>query len=83
MANLLLMLLIGLEASTLRRWTLERQGRPAVDAVVAADLEEAETKSLSRWLARGSGRTAPSPPATPPWTPDAVLGVFPQAERLR
>ena len=82
-ADLLLMFLIGLEASSLRRWTLERHGRPAVDAIVAADLEEAETKSFSRWLARGSGTTAFASPVAPHRTPDAVLGFFPDPERIR
>jgi hypothetical protein len=81
-ADLLLMLLIGLEASSLRRWTLERHGRPAVDAVVASDLEEAETKSFSRWLASGSG-TAFTSPVAPNRAPDVVLGFFPEAERMR
>jgi Protein of unknown function (DUF2628) len=83
-ADLLLMLLIGLEASSLRRWTLERQGRPAVDAVVAADRDEAEMKSFRRWVARGAG---PAPSAPPPAAPrrgsDAVIGLFPEAERSR
>jgi len=82
-ADLLLMLLIGLEASSLRRWTLERHGRPAVDAVVGSDLEEAETKSFSRWLARGSGTAAFASPVAPNRAPDVVLGFFPEAERMR
>ena len=82
-ADLLLMLLIGLEASSLRRWTLERLGRPAVDAVVASDLEEAETKSFSRWLARGSGTAAFASPVAPNRAPDVVLGFFPESERMR
>ena len=82
-AELLMMLLIGLEASSLRRWTLARRGRPAVDAVVAADLEEAEAKSFRRWLARGSGTGAFASPVAPRRAPDAVLGFFPETERAR
>lgn len=82
-AELLMMLLIGLEASSLRRWALARRGRPAVDVVVAADLEEAEAKSFRRWLARGSGTGAFASPVAPHRTPDAVLGFFPETERAR
>lgn len=82
-AEFLLMVLVGLEASSLRRWTLERHGRPAVDAVVASDLEEAETKSFSRWLARGSGTAAFASPVALNRAPDVVLGFFPEAERMR
>jgi len=83
-ADLLLMLLIGLEASSLRRWTLGRQGRPAVDAVVAADRDEAEMKSFRRWVARGAGPVPSAPPPAPPRRgSDAVIGLFPEAERSR
>src|SRR3954467_3128550 len=82
--DLLLMFLIGLEASSLRRWTLERHGRPAVDAVVAADRDEAEMKSFRRWVARGAGPAPSAPPrAAPRRGSDAVIGLFPEAERSR
>ena len=51
-AQLLLQSLIGLEANSLRRWTLARHGRPAVDAVAAADQDESEAKAFARWLER-------------------------------
>ncbi len=82
-ADLLLMFLIGLEASSLRRWTLERRGRPAVDAVVASGLEEAEAKTFTRWLGRAAGAGNFAPAVAPPRKPDAVLGLFPEAERIR
>ena len=48
--TLLVLLLIGLEASSLRRWTLTRNGQPARDAVVAFTADEAEAKAMTRWL---------------------------------
>ncbi|WP_375454489.1 DUF2628 domain-containing protein [uncultured Methylobacterium sp.] len=71
-------LLIGMEASTLRRWTLARNGRPARDAVVAFNADEAEAKAMTRWL---------DPTRTPAIRPGAtfvtghaeapVIGLFP------
>jgi hypothetical protein len=88
-AWLLFMFLVGLEANSLRRWTLARNGRPAVDVVSAADREEAETKSFARWLGERSSdvgasawRAAPSLPAAYR-KPEPVIGLFPEAERTR
>ncbi|HMO28341.1 DUF2628 domain-containing protein [Enterovirga sp.] len=58
--NALLWFLVGLEASSLRRWDYARRGRPAVDAVFAANEAEAEAKSFARWLS-----TKPEQPAAP------------------
>lgn len=58
-AHLLVGSLVGLEASSLRRWTYARRGMPVVDIVTGIDYEEAESKAASRWLARDrSGLTA-------------------------
>lgn len=76
---LLLSVLVGFEASSLRRWTLARRGRPARDAVVARDAEDAESKALARWL-DGTERPVPqraygsATPSTP------VIGLFPFGE---
>ena len=84
-ADLLLSALIGLEANSLRRWTLQRRGRPAVELVTASDRDEAETKAFARWLARESRprpATAAAPlsvPVAPYRTPDPVIGFFPDA----
>ena len=86
-AAFLFALLVGLEANSLRRWTLARSGRPAVDVVRSCDREEAETKAFARWLGE-----APSGPAAPAWRaaaqtayrgPEPVIGLFPEAERTR
>lgn len=74
MLNALLWFLIGLEASSLRRWDYARQGRPAVDAVFAASEAEAEAKSFARWLSPQPERpTVQAPaPAAPPAPPAAA-----------
>ena len=85
-AQLLLQSLIGLEANSLRRWTLARHGRPAVDAVTAADRDEAEAKAFARWLDAKPAplpRPAPSPALSAPRRSDPVIGLFPDAERPR
>src|SRR5918911_4931947 len=85
-AEFLLAVLVGLEAGSLRRWTLERRGRPAVDVVAAQDREEAETKAFARWLgeapsagAAASGAAAPAwraaPPAASYRAPEPVIGL--------
>jgi hypothetical protein len=83
LAELLLALLVGLEASSLKRWTFARQGRPAVDVVEAEGAEEAELKTFRRWLAgRAEARRGPAAPmARRP--PEPVIGLFPEAERPR
>jgi hypothetical protein len=60
--QLLVSLLIGLEASSLRRWTLRRKGLPMRDVVVADNLDEAEEKAIARWLSGAAA--ARSGPAT-------------------
>jgi hypothetical protein len=83
LAQVLLSWLIGLEASSLRRWTLARRGMPAVDVVTASDRDEAEAKAFERWLARTPAPRATSAPLRPRSTGEPVLGLFPDAERLR
>ncbi|MEZ0168849.1 DUF2628 domain-containing protein [Microvirga sp. TS319] len=87
-ATLLLQVLIGLEANSLKRWTLSRRGFRLADVVTAADRDEADAKACARWLAQ---RPAPIPtrnaaPGPVPSTlkrPDPVIGLFPDAERPR
>ena len=62
LALVLLGVLVGLEASSLRRWTLARQGRPAVDVLSAGTREEAEARSFARWL---DGSVSGTPGAGP------------------
>ena len=88
--DLLFGLLVGLEGSSIRRWDLERQGRPAVDVVFAASEADAEAKSFARWLAAEDAPLAPSSaplrPNASPWPlrgEPQVIGMFPDAERRR
>ncbi len=96
LASLLVSGLIGLEANSLRRWTLARRGRPAADVVSGLTFEEAETKALARYIAgrreteaaRGSGDTAPPRRTQAAWrapglTESPAVGLFPEAETRR
>jgi Protein of unknown function (DUF2628) len=47
--GVLIALLIGLEASTLRRWTLARRGWHGLGVVVADDVELAERRFFDAW----------------------------------
>ena len=87
LAQILLSLLIGLEANSLKRWTYARRGRPAVDVVTASDREEAELKAFARWLDRSGARAAPAAraaTAAPVYRgPEPVIGLFPDPEVRR
>ncbi|MCJ2142999.1 DUF2628 domain-containing protein [Methylobacterium sp. E-066] len=75
--------LIGLEASSLRRWTLARRGWPTRDAVIAATPEEAEARAIGRWLdATAAAPRAPFP-AGPARRTEPVIGLFPAQEVAR
>jgi hypothetical protein len=82
LVSTLLSLLIGFEASTLRRFKLRRRGWRDVGIVVADDLELAERRFFDSW----TGHEAPQPASTlptvsrlklPPPSSD-VIGLFPQ-----
>lgn len=84
LVTLLASLLIGLEASSLRRWTYGRRGLPARDAVIASSHEEAEMKLAARWLDReAAARPVPAPRAAPRRDEDTALGFFPAREGAR
>lgn len=75
-------LLIGLEASSLRRFTLRRRGWNYAGVVTGEDREAAERRFFDTWLRRDPQ------PATPVMTPAAlnpnlprtsdIIGLFPQ-----
>jgi Protein of unknown function (DUF2628) len=87
---LLISLLVGLEASTLRRFTLTRGGWKYVGIVSGDDLEDAERRYFETWvLELPAQRAVPmaAPPSTPPESgappPRApqgsgVIGLFPE-----
>lgn len=80
--NTALALLVGLEASTLQRWTLRRRGWNEIATVVGDDLEAAERRYFT---ARAVPQTKPEPPKPamvstwgPRGTPNDVVGLFPE-----
>jgi len=89
---LLLSLLVGMEASSLRRWKLSRRGFASLGVVVGDDLEDAERRFFDSWTAQNEppARTPPSPPPSqsPSQSPSQflgssssdIVGLFPQPE---
>jgi hypothetical protein len=84
--GILIVLLIGLEAGTLRRLALSRRGWKNLGVVSGDDLEDAERRFFDAWLRRTNSSglhaaTPPAPPAVPiqrrPHGPD-VIGLFPE-----
>ena len=53
--NVLIAILMGFEAASLRRWTLSRRKWRQLDIVVADDEESAEHRFFDRWTARQRG----------------------------
>jgi hypothetical protein len=88
--GVLLSLLVGVEAATLRRFTLARRRWKNVGVVVGDDLEAAEQRFFDAWVkaaavdsARVEREPRPTPQAPPPISrrPPAgseVIGLFPQ-----
>jgi hypothetical protein len=83
----LISLLIGMEAGTIRRWTLKRRGWRQLGVVTGNNHEAAERRFFDTWVAQ---MAAPRPPATPPQPmspnmrvpPDAsdIIGLFPEPQ---
>ena len=80
----LIALLIGFEASTLRQWALRRRRWLELGIVAADDVEGAERRFFDHWTASGAAVTVTSPGgrypaagARAPGNPD-VIGSFPQ-----
>jgi hypothetical protein len=89
LAGILLSLLVGLEASTLRRLTLRRKGWTNVGVVSGVDLEDAEKRFFDAWAREMSSRpglellTPSANPAggsspMPRITSGGVIGLFPE-----
>ncbi len=78
---LLLSLLIGFEASTLRRWALARRRWTNVGVVVGDDLELAERRFFDAWMRHELPSRSAQPGAAPSMRSPAqndVIGLFPQ-----
>jgi hypothetical protein len=75
-------LLVGIEAGTLRRFTLARRGWCDLGVIVGDDLEAAERRFFDIWVQRGA-REVLAPPRSiadlrlGPALPD-IVGLFPQ-----
>jgi hypothetical protein len=89
--SFLVSVLVGLEAGSLRRFTLYRRGWTNIGVVSGDNVEDAERRFFDAWVQRAGGRPVappPSParaaqsaPAAPaqrmPQAPD-VVGLFPE-----
>lgn len=81
--GLALSLLIGFEASTLRRWTLNRRRWIELGIVSAPNREAAERRFFESWLRKIPHEMArQSPPAPPPPAPGSgdIIGLFPEPQ---
>jgi hypothetical protein len=89
LVDLLISLLIGLEAGTLRRLTLRRRRWRNVGVVSGDDLEDAERRFFDAWVRQAPARNGP-PSAALPVAPlpapvaahtseaSGVIGLFPE-----
>jgi Protein of unknown function (DUF2628) len=81
--SLLIALLVGLEAGTLRRFTLGRRRWQTIGVVSGDDLEDAERRFFDAWVRRSPSQPVAPVAATtaaPPRMPQAptVVGLFPE-----
>ncbi|TAK46761.1 MAG: DUF2628 domain-containing protein [Xanthobacteraceae bacterium] len=76
-------LLLGLEAGSLRRWTLARNGWQGLGVVIGDTIEEAEYRFFASWNGRRQEPPAAAPPSAPLSAPPRsgsspdVIGLFP------
>jgi hypothetical protein len=84
----LIALLVGMEAASLKRWTLARRRYKNVGVVVADDPETAERQFFAAWV--GSGQIKPqttaasyAPPRMPRDDGPDILGLFPKPDSSR
>jgi hypothetical protein len=90
-AALLIAILVGIEASTLRRFTLTRRGYRQVGIVGGSNTEIAERRFFDAWQApgkpadpAGTPSTPPSLPRTPPMPQSGdIVGLFPEPGAAR
>jgi hypothetical protein len=82
--NVVVALLIGFEAASLYRLTLNRRGWRNVGVVVGDSLEEAERRFFDAWVRQGPSSAgpeivppAPSAPTRRPLAGNDIVGLFP------
>jgi hypothetical protein len=91
---LLIGVLFGLEAASLRRWTYRRRGWANIGVVVGDGEEDAERRFFAEWVNRppetvsapaASAASAPASPSPVPQRNTAasndIIGLFPQPGR--
>src|ERR1043165_1350632 len=78
---LLIAVLVGFEAGSLRRWSLRRWTNRGI--VVAYNREAAEHRFFDRWsggMPHGNASTAPRPPGPVPTSDQDIIGLFPEPQ---
>ena len=80
LVGVLVSLLVGFEAGTLRRFTLGRRRWSNVGVIVGDDREIAEQRFFDAWVKGGASGPWPPLVAPPPRvaSASAVIGLFPQ-----
>ena len=85
--GLLIGVLFGLEAASLRRWTYRRRGWTNIGVIVGDDEEDAERRFFAEWVRREpqpqivrDATPAPVVTRSAPLSND-IVGLFPQPER--
>ena len=87
LAGLLISLLAGLEAGTVRRFKLARRRWRNIGVVTGDDVEDAERRFFDAWIRQAPARRPPLPPRAPtsgaaapapPPAPSGVIGLFPE-----
>jgi hypothetical protein len=76
--GLLLALLVGFEAPTLRRFTLGRRRYTNLGVIVGDDLVSAERRFFDAWAKGGAPSLALEAAGAPPSAATDVIGLFPQ-----
>jgi hypothetical protein len=78
--TLLISLLVGFEASSLRRYGLGRRKWTILGVVVGDDLESAERRFFAAWTGEPVRRAAAAPPSGPVATGSSasIIGLFPE-----
>lgn len=78
--GLLVALLVGFEASSLRRYGLARRRWKSLGVVVGDDLESAERRFFDAWTVEPARRPAPSHASGPavPAGSGQIIGLFPE-----
>ena len=76
----LVALLLGFEASSLRRYGLARRKWNSIGVVVGDDLESAERRFFDAWTGEPARRPVPPPPAgsAAPASSGPIIGLFPE-----